>query len=100
MSVTGPSQIPNLPRRKRPIAATPAEGLPLMTRAQLVQFLNANGFPISESTLSKLCSPKINRGPPISKWWGKRPLHAPEPSLAWARALLRNGPTDIAAPSA
>jgi hypothetical protein len=68
-----------------------------MTRQQLVPFLNAHGFPISESTLTKLCSPAIKRGPPIASWWGKRPLHAPKPSLEWARALLRDGPSDIAA---
>ena len=67
-----------------------------MTRQQLVSFLNANGFPISESVLSKLSSPKVGKGPPIAAWWGKRPLHEPGPSLEWARSLLRDKPSDIA----
>jgi len=74
----------------------PAEPPPLMTRAQLVPFLNANGIPITESTLAKLAAPKVNRGPPIAAWWGKRPLHAPGPSLQWAKSMLRDRPSGIA----
>jgi hypothetical protein len=84
------------PRRKQS-AQPPIEGLPLMTRQQLVPFLNANGFPISESVLSKLSSPKVGKGPPIHSWWGKRPLYQPQPTLAWAKSLLRNKPTELAA---
>src|SRR2546425_8485075 len=83
-------------RRKRS-AQAPVEGLPLMTRRQLVSFLNANGIPISESVLAKLSSPKVGKGPPIHSWWGKRPLHAPGPALEWAKSLLRDEPSDIAA---
>jgi hypothetical protein len=90
------ASVEKTPRSRRKQPAAPAEGLPLMTRAQLVVFLNASGFPISASVLSKLASPAINRGPPIAAWWGKRPLHAPGPSLEWAKSLLRNKPTDIA----
>jgi hypothetical protein len=73
-----------------------AQALPLMTRAQLIPFLNAHGVPISKSTLGKLASPAVDRGPPIAKWWGRRPLHAPGPSLEWARSLLRDAPSEIA----
>src|SRR5262249_16136686 len=52
---------------------------------------------ISESVLSKLSSPKVGKGPPIHSYWGKRPLHAPGPALEWAKGLLRDRPTDIAA---
>ena len=83
--------------RRKQIAQMPTEGLPLMTRRQLVSFLNANGIPISESVLAKLSSPKIGKGPPIHSWWGKRPLHAPGPALEWANSLLRDKPSDIAA---
>jgi hypothetical protein len=83
-------------RRKR-LAQEPAVGLPLLTRQQLVSFLNANGIPISESVLAKLSSPKVGKGPPIHSWWGKRPLHAPGPALEWAKSLLRDRPTDLAA---
>ena len=41
-----------------------ADGEPLMTREQLLQFLNAAGFPISRSSLNKLCSPAAGLGPP------------------------------------
>jgi hypothetical protein len=70
--------------------------LPLMTRQQLVAFLNANGFPVSEATLNKLCAPKVNQGPPIAQFWGKRPLYQPAPALEWARSMLRDKPSDIA----
>src|SRR5262245_11081410 len=83
--------------RRKKSAEAPIEGLPLMTRQQLVPFLNGNGFPISESVLSKLSSPKVGKGPPIHSYWGKRPLHAPGPALEWAKGLLRDRPTDIAA---
>jgi len=96
MSVAVPSVEKNSSPRRRRAPAAPAEGLPLMTRQQLVPFLNAHGIPISESTLSKLCSPAINRGPPIDSFWGKRPLHAPQPALEWAKSLLRDRPSDIA----
>jgi hypothetical protein len=83
-------------RTRRKQLPAPAAGLPLMTRAQLVVFLNANGFPISSPTLAKLAAPSVNQGPPIAAWWGKRPLHAPGPSLEWAKSLLRDGPSEIA----
>lgn len=79
--------------RKHPAS----KGLPLMTRPQLVAFLNESGIPISESTLSKLGAPSVGRGPPVAAWFGRRPLYEPAPSLEWARALLRDRPRDIAA---
>ena len=82
-------------RRKQSMPA-PTK-LPLLTRQQLVAFLNGNGFPVSEATLNKLCAPKVNRGPPIHSWWGKRPLYEPGPGLEWAKSLLRDRPTDIGA---
>jgi hypothetical protein len=96
MSVAAPSVEKNASPRRGRAPAPPAAGLPLMTRQQLVPFLNANGIPISESTLSKLCAPSVNRGPPVASWWGKRPLYAPGPGLEWAKSLLREAPTDIA----
>ena len=82
-------------RRKQTMQA-PTE-LPLLTRQQLVVFLNVSGFPVSEATLNKLCSQKINQGPPVAKFWGKRPLYEPGPALEWAKSLLRDRPTDITA---
>jgi hypothetical protein len=77
MSVPAPSVEKNASTRRKRAPAPPAAGLPLMTRQQVVRFLNANGIPISESTLAKLCAPSVNRGPPVASWWGKRPLYAP-----------------------
>jgi hypothetical protein len=62
---------------------------PRMTRKQLAEFLKGHGFPIALSTLEKLCSPAIGRGPPIAAWWGNRPLYEPAPSIAWAEGRLR-----------
>jgi hypothetical protein len=85
-------------RAQRKQSMPPSTKLPLLTRQQLVRFLNENGFPISEATLNKLSAPKVGQGPPIHSWWGRRPLYAPDPSLKWARSLLRDKPSDIATP--
>ena len=63
-----------------------------LTRKQAVPFLNAHGFPVSFSSFNKICMPKYGRSPPVSAWWGKRPLYAPDELLAWAHAQLRNAP--------
>jgi hypothetical protein len=82
------------PGRKPTITIT-AAGLPLMTRKQLVPFLNANGIPITWSTLNKLCAPRVGQGPPVAAWWGNKSLHEPGASLEWARSMLRDRRFDI-----
>jgi hypothetical protein len=67
-----------------------------MTRSQLGDFLRGRGFPIGESTLDKLCAPGRGEGPPIAKYWGKRPLYTADGGLAWARARTRD-PQSVAA---
>jgi hypothetical protein len=62
---------------------------PLLTRRQLVPFLNENGFPIGRGTINRLCSPAYNDGPPIEAWWGNRSLYHPARALEWARARMR-----------
>jgi hypothetical protein len=62
---------------------------PLMTRRQIGAHLRANGFPICDSTLMKLCAPACGEGPPVSAWLGNRALHDPDAALAWARGRLR-----------
>jgi hypothetical protein len=58
----------------------------LMTRKQALEFLPAQGFPISEAYFSKLCLPSRNSGPPIARWFGGRPLYEAGPTLAWAHS--------------
>jgi hypothetical protein len=48
---------------------------PLLTRRQLVVYLNENGFPIGNGTINRLCSPAYNDGPPVVRWWGNRCLY-------------------------
>jgi len=73
---------------------------PLMTRKQLGQHLRDNGIPIADRTLDDLCKPSANgKGPPIAKWWGRRPLYDPTSGLAWANArmtLTRPEPAQVA----
>jgi hypothetical protein len=61
-----------------------------LTRSQLGEFLRERGYPIGESTLDKLCSPARGEGPPIAKWWGKRPLYTESGGLAWAQSRARD----------
>src|SRR5215471_3525874 len=67
-----------------------------LTREQVAVYLSMSGFPITLSTLEKLCAPAIGDGPPVEMWWGRRPLYSPEQCLAWARARL--SPTPKATP--
>ena len=62
---------------------------PLLTRRQLVGYLNDNGFPIGRGTLNRLCSPAYDDGPPVAGWWGNRPVYEPARAIEWARARLR-----------
>jgi hypothetical protein len=43
----------------------------LMTRRQLVEFLNENGYPISIDTLNRYCMPSLAIGPEAKGAWGK-----------------------------
>jgi hypothetical protein len=65
-----------------------------MTRAQIGAHIRAHGFPISDSTMDKLCAPATDAGPPVAGWWGRRPLYDPDVALAWAEARIC--PPDLA----
>jgi hypothetical protein len=54
--------------------------------------LRANGYPIGDGTLDKLCAPSVNQGPAVDCWLGRRPLYDPAAGLAWAEARLRGEP--------
>jgi hypothetical protein len=75
------------PLRHRRICMTEQ---PLLTRRQLVVYLNENGFPIGSGTISRLCSPAYNDGPPVAGWWGNRCLYDRQRALEWARAQVRS----------
>lgn len=62
----------------------PNSSPPLLTREQLRQELNKRGYPISSGYFGQLCLPSQNKGPPIDRWWGKRPLYGLESGLNWA----------------
>ena len=68
----------------------------LMTRRQLAAWLSAQGYPLSYSTITKMCSPAISSGPPVDCWWGRLPMHRPSVALEWARARLRPNRTPAA----
>jgi hypothetical protein len=59
-----------------------------MTRSELREFLNAEGFPLGESTFEKICMPSRGGGPEVEAWWGARPLYDPERGLQWAKGRL------------
>jgi len=59
---------------------------PLLTRESLRQELANRGYKISLSYWNKINLPSVNAGPPVAKWWGKRPLHDLNAALAWAES--------------
>jgi hypothetical protein len=64
-----------------------------LTRRELVEYLRANGYPISFSTLNRLCAPSCGAGPPMAGTWGGRAFYDPARALAWAR--LRFGANEL-----
>jgi hypothetical protein len=63
----------------------------LGTRDQLGAYLRANGYPIANSSLDKLCMPSCGEGPPVARWFGRRPLYDFEQGLRWAKARCQLG---------
>jgi hypothetical protein len=62
----------------------------LMTRDQLLVYLREEcGYPIGASTFDKLCASAVNEGPPVDRYWGRRPLYNPVAGLAWAEARCK-----------
>jgi hypothetical protein len=44
------------------------------------------GYSISLSYWNKINLPSVNAGPPVAKWFGKRPLYRLDEALAWAES--------------
>jgi hypothetical protein len=63
-----------------------------LTREQLRVKLNELGYPLTQSYFNKLCLPSVNAGPPVAKWWGKRPLYTLDEGIAWAEARCGSVP--------
>jgi hypothetical protein len=59
---------------------------PLLTRESLRQELAKRGYKISLSYWNKINLPSVNAGPPVAKWFGKRPLYQLDEALAWAES--------------
>jgi hypothetical protein len=64
-----------------------------LTRDQLLSRLNERGYPIKPTYFHKMCLPSRNAGPPVAKWWGKRPLYKLDDALAWAELRCMNSAT-------
>jgi hypothetical protein len=71
--------------------------IPKLTREQLRVKLSELGYPLTQSYFNKLCLPSVNAGPPVSRWWGKRPLYTLEDGIAWAEARCTAAPGTLAA---
>jgi len=57
----------------------------LLTRREAARFVNDElGHPLSFSTLTKLSA--LGEGPPVTRWWGRRPLYQQESLRAWVEA--------------
>jgi hypothetical protein len=63
----------------------------LLTREQLRLKLVELGYPLTQSYFNKINLPSRNAGPPIYRWWGRRPLYRLDEALAWVES--RCGPS-------
>jgi hypothetical protein len=67
----------------------PEDATKIVGYGALAAFLTEQGYPLSKSTVSKICSPAINTGPPAEGLWGRLPKFSPDRVLDWARARMR-----------
>jgi hypothetical protein len=74
--------------RKERIHAEPAK-FPdaYRTRREAGDYLRSRGYPLSFSTLTKLCA--LGEGPEPAAWWGSRPLYTDAELDMWAEARSR-----------
>ena len=64
----------------------------LLTREQLRLKLVELGYPLTASYFNKISLPSVNAGPPVARWWGKRPLYRLDEALAWAEFRCGSSP--------
>lgn len=67
---------------------------PLLTRKQLIDYLQARGYPVALSTLNKWCS--AGEGPPVECFWAEKALYEPSKVLLWAESRKRAARTERA----
>ena len=60
----------------------------LLTTAETAEFLSSLGYKMTTGSLRQYDHQKI--GPPIAKYWGRRPLRRPADALEWAKARCRS----------
>src|SRR5262244_3395373 len=61
----------------------------------IAPFLRALGYSYSSSEINRLCSPAVNKGPPIALRLGPRALRTPHDVIAWAEGRLQTKMTKI-----
>jgi hypothetical protein len=60
----------------------------LLTRREAARYVNDElGHPLSFSTLTKLCA--LGEGPPVARWWGRRPLYVRGSLREWVATRER-----------
>jgi hypothetical protein len=69
----------------------------LFTRTGMRHELDKRGYKISKSYFDQICAPTVNAGPPVAKWWGKRPLYRLTDALAWAESRCSAAPGRLVA---
>ena len=67
----------------------------LLTREQLRLELNERGYPLTQSYFNKINLPSVNAGPPVARWFGKRPLYRLEDALHWAESRCGTSPGNL-----
>jgi hypothetical protein len=73
--------------RKRDQAKAPKLPGAYRTRREAAEYLRSRGYPLSFSTLTKLCA--LKKGPSPARVWGRRELYTDPMLDAWAEARCR-----------
>jgi hypothetical protein len=63
----------------------------LLTRHEAAEYVRRElGRPLSFSTMTKLCA--LGEGPPVTEYWGRRPLYSPDGLRQWVESRGRSKP--------
>jgi hypothetical protein len=72
-----------------------AEEKEFLFQQDIGPFLRALGYAYSNSEINRLCSPAVNKGPPIALRHGSRALRTTDDVIAWAEERLQARMTAI-----